>query len=31
MHDSVVFGIRAGWNKFKVVSGILCGGVYLKE
>ena len=24
MHDSVVFRIRAKWNKFKEVCGILC-------
>ena len=23
VHDSVVLGIRAGWNKFKKLSGIL--------
>ena len=26
MHDSVVFRIGAGWNKFREVFGIRCGG-----
>ena len=25
VHNSVVFGIRARWNKFKELPGILCG------
>ena len=29
VHDSVAFRIRAGWNKFKVLSCMLFGRCYL--